>query len=129
MRRVVGVGVLATVTAVAATTLVAALARTSGVGLEVSGEPIPLPGVGFVTGVCAVAGVALAAALLRWSVHPARHFVTVTLVLTAASLVPPLVAETEAATALTLVGLHLVAAVTVIPLLARPLRAAPSTAR
>ncbi|MBW9205747.1 hypothetical protein KV097_07290 [Mumia sp. zg.B17] len=123
MRRLVGVGVLATLAAVVVTTLAAALARAAGVDLEVSdGEAIPLAGISVVTGFFSLVGVVIAAALLRWSARPAVWFVRTTVSLTALSLVPPFLAEADAATTGTLVGLHLVAATVMIPTLARSLR-------
>ena len=103
---------LAVVAAVVAPTVVAALARAGGVALEVGGEEIPLSGVAFVTGVCSLVGVALALALRRW-------FVRIAVALTAVSLALPVLADADAATTLTLVALHLVAAAVVIPVLAR----------
>jgi hypothetical protein len=60
-------GLLATLAAMAATTLAAALARAAGVDFEVpdGGETIPLPGFAVMTGVCSAAGVVIAAALRR----------------------------------------------------------------
>lgn len=66
----------------------------------------------------------MAAALLRWGSRPRRHFVRTTLVLTALSLVPPWVVGAAVSTGFTLVVLHLVAAVVMIPSLARSLDAA-----
>lgn len=103
---------LAVVAAMVATTVTAALTRAAGVDLEVAGEAIPLSGVAFVTGLCSVVGVVLAVVLRRW-------FVQVAVALTALSLVPPVLADADTATTLTLVALHLVAAVVVIPALAR----------
>ncbi|MDD9350522.1 DUF6069 family protein, partial [Mumia sp.] len=103
MRRLVGVGVLATLAAVVVTTLAAALARAAGVDLEVSdGEAIPLAGISVVTGFFSLVGVVIAAALLRWSARPAVWFVRTTVSLTALSLVPPFLAEADAATTATL---------------------------
>lgn len=124
LRRLVGTGLLATVAAMVATTLGAALAQAVGVDLEVpdGGPTIPLAGFASVTGIFSVVGVVIAAALLRWSSHPARRFVWTAVTLTALSLVPPVIAGADAATAATLVGLHLVAAAVMIPSLARSLR-------
>jgi hypothetical protein len=108
---------------VAATALVAAVARPAGVELEVDGgEAIPLSGITVVTGFFSVVGVALAVVLLRWSARPAEWFVRTTVVLTAISLVPPVLVTAGTAAAITLVGLHLVAAGVVVPVLARELR-------
>ena len=123
-RGLVGTGLIATVAAMAATALAAVLARAVGVDFEVSGadETIPVTGVAFVTGVFSVVGILIAVALLRWSAHPAERFVWTAVLLTAISLVPPFLAATGTATAIALVGLHLVAATVMIPTLARSLR-------
>lgn len=125
-RRLVGVvrtGLLASLAAVVATTAAAGLAMALGVELEVpeDGEAIPLSGIAFVAGVFSLAGVVIAAALLRWSARPRAHFVWTTLVLTALSLVPPWLVGAAVSTSVTLVVLHLVAAVVMIPGLARSL--------
>ncbi|KQR16589.1 DUF6069 family protein [Cellulomonas sp. Leaf334] len=122
--RLVGTGLVATVAAMVATTLAAALARALGVGFEIpdGGEAIPLPGFASVTGLFCVVGIVIAAALLRWSARPARRFVQTAVTLTVISLVPPLLAGADAATTAALVGLHLVAAAVMIPSLARSLR-------
>ena len=119
-----GTGLAATLAAMAATTLAAALARAVGVEFEVpdGGETIPLPGVAVVTGFFSVVGVVLAAAFLRWSVRPAELFVRTAVTLTVISLVPPLVSGASAATITSLLALHLVAAAVMIPVLARSLR-------
>lgn len=64
-RRLVGTGLLATLAAMVASTLAAALARAAGVDLEVpdGGETIPLSGIAVVTGVFSVVGVVIAPAL------------------------------------------------------------------
>ena len=118
-------GFIATLAAMVATTLAAALAQAIGVDFEVpdGGETIPLPGFAVVTGFFSVAGIAIAAALLRWSARPAERFVRTTISLTAISLVPPLLSEANTATITALLGLHLVAAAVMIPALARSLRA------
>jgi hypothetical protein len=124
LRRLLGAGLLAVLTAMVATTLAAALARALGVDFEVpagSGVPIPLAGIGFVTGVFSLVGLVIAAALMRWSARPARRFVQTAVSLTAVSLVPPLLVGAEPATSLALMGLHLVAATVMIPVLARRL--------
>ena len=72
----------------------------------------------------ALVGVALAAALLRWTGRPADLFVRIAAGLTALSLVPPVLWAEGAATAITLVVLHLLAAAVMIPSLARGLRVA-----
>jgi hypothetical protein len=122
--RLAGTGLVATLAAVAATTLAAALARALGVDFELpdGGEAIPLPGFAVVTGLFSAVGVGIAAALLRWSARPAQRFGWTAGVLTLVSLVPPLLVGANAATAATLVALHLVAAAVMIPALWRTLR-------
>ncbi|SEE71358.1 DUF6069 family protein [Jiangella alba] len=123
MSGLAGTGALAALTAVTATTLAGALARAAGVDFEVSGgDTIPVAGLAVVTGVFSVVGVVIAAALLRWSARPARRFVWTAVTLTAISLVPPLLFGANAATTVTLVGLHLLAAAVMIPALTRSLR-------
>jgi hypothetical protein len=125
LRRLIGTGLIATLGAVAATTVAAAVLQAAGVDFEIpkGGESIPLTGFAFVTGVFSVTGVVIAAALLGWSARPAERFVWTAVSLTAISLIPPFVSAAGAATALALVGLHLVAAAVMIPTLARALRA------
>ncbi len=117
-------GSLAVPAAAAATALLAALARGLGVTFEVpdGGESIPVSGVAVVTGAFSLVGVVLAVALRRWSAHPARRFLQVTVALAAVSLVPPFLVSGDAATTGTLVVLHVVAAAVVVPALARSLR-------
>jgi hypothetical protein len=124
LRRLAGTGFLATLAAMVATTLAAALARAVGVDFEVpdGGETIPLSGFAVVTGFFSVVGIVIAAALLRWSARPAERFVWTAVTLTAISLVPPLISGTNTATTIALLGLHLVAATVMIPTLARSLR-------
>lgn len=124
LRGLVVTGLIATVAAMAATTLAAALAQAVGVDFEVSdgGESIPLSGLAIVTGFFSVVGVAIAVALLRWSTRPAERFVWTAISLTAISLVPPLIAGANPAATTTLIGFHLVAATVMIPTLARSLR-------
>ena len=117
-------GFVATLAAMVATTLAAALAQAVGVDFEVpdGGETIPLSGFAVVTGFFSVVGVVMAAALLRWSARPAERFVRTAVTLTAISLVPPVLSEADTATTTALLGLHLVAATVMIPTLARSLR-------
>jgi hypothetical protein len=85
-------GFFATLTAMVAATLAAALAQAVGVDFEVpdGGETIPLTGFAVVTGFFSVVGIVIAAALLRWSARPAERFVWTAVSLLAISLVPPL---------------------------------------
>ena len=124
LRGLAGTGFIATLAAMVATTMAAALAQAVGVDFEVpdGGETIPLPGVAVVTGVFSAVGVVIAAALLRWSARPAERFVWTAVSLTAISLVPPIVSGANTATTTALLGLHIVAATVMIPTLARSLR-------
>jgi hypothetical protein len=108
---------------VAATTTaaVAAGAHAAGVSLEVGGAPIPPSGFATMTVLAVVLGFGLAVALRRWASNPRRTFVRATIALTALSFIPDLVVSASAETRLTLVGSHIVAAVIVIPVLARQL--------
>ena len=117
-------GFIATLAAMVATTLAAALAQAVGVDFEVpdGGETIPLSGFAVVTGFFSVVGIVIAVALLRWSARPAERFVWTAVSLTAISLVPPLLSGANTATTTALLGLHLVAATVMIPTLARSLR-------
>src|SRR6188474_277533 len=120
----VGTGLIATLAAMVATTLAAALARAVGVDFEIpdGGQTIPLPGFAVVTGFFSVVGIVIAAALLRWSARPAERFVRTAVTLTAISFVPPFLSGAATATVSTLLGLHLIAATVMIPTLARSLR-------
>jgi hypothetical protein len=124
LRGLAGTGFLATLAAMLATTLAAALAQAVGVDFEVpdGGETIPLSGFAVVTGFFSVVGIVVAAALLRWSARPAERFVWTAVSLTAISLVPPLLSGANTATTTALLGLHLVPATVMIPTLARNLR-------
>jgi uncharacterized membrane protein YoaK (UPF0700 family) len=123
--RLVAAGLGAAVAAAALNAAVAAVARAAGVDLEVTGgEAVPVSGIAFVTAVFSVVGVVLAAALRKWSDRPVQWWWRTTIALTAVSLVPPFLAATDTATALTLVLLHLIAAALVVPVVARTLRTA-----
>jgi hypothetical protein len=120
--RLARTGLLAALTAMVATGVGAAVAGAAGVDLVVDGGQLPVSGIAFVTGVFSLVGVVLAAALLRWAGRPAEVFVRIAVGLTVLSLVPPLLWAADAATTVTLVVLHVVAAAVMIPALARSLR-------
>src|SRR5262245_49445159 len=123
-RGLAGTGFIATLAAMAATTLAAALAQAAGVDFEVpdGGETIPLSGFAVVTGFFSVVGIVIAVALLRWSARPAERFVWTAVSLTAISLLPPLLSGANTAATTALLGLHLVPATVMIPTLAWSLR-------
>jgi hypothetical protein len=124
LRSLVATGSVATVAAMAVTTLAAAGASAVGVDFNVSGsaETIPLSGIAVVTGSFSAVGVVIAAVLLRRSARPAERFVRPAVSLTAVSMVPPLLWGADTATITALMGLHLVAASVMIPALTRSLR-------
>ena len=123
-RRIGIIGLVATLAAMVATAVGAALARAVGVDFEVpeGGETIPVTGVAVVTGFFSLVGTVIAVALLRWSARPAERFVWTAVSLTAVSLVPPFLSGANAATTAALLGLHLLAATVMIPTLTRSLR-------
>lgn len=122
--RILVPGLVAAVVAAAATTLIAIGARAVGVDFEVpdNGQSIPLSAFPVSTFVLSTLGVAGAAVSQRRSRHPAPTLLRVALTLTVLSLAPPLLAGANAATALSLILAHLVAAAIVIPVLASTVR-------
>jgi hypothetical protein len=124
LRGLVGTGLLAALAATVATTLAAALARAVGADFEIpdGSETIPLAGFAVVTGFFSVVGIVIAAALLRRSARPTERFVCTAVLLTAISLVPPLISGGNTATVTALLALHLIPATVMIPTLARSLR-------
>src|SRR5260370_37659641 len=95
LRGLAGTGFIATLAAMVATILAAALAQAVGVDFEVpdGGETIPLSGFAVVTGFFSVVGIVIAVALLRWSARPAERFVWTAASLTAISLRRPLLSR------------------------------------
>jgi Family of unknown function (DUF6069) len=120
-RPVVGAGLAATAVAALATSTVAATGSAAGISLDVSGAPIPVSGFTVLTVVFSLVGVALAVVLARRARRPRSTFVRTTVVLTALSLVPDLVADAATATRVLLMATHLVAAAIVVPAVARRL--------
>ena len=119
-------GIVATLVAIVITTLAADLARVAGVDFAVSGgETIPVSGIAVMTGLFSLVGLVMAVALRGLSARPAERFMWTAWSLTAVSLVPPVLAAGDAATADALMGLHLVAALVMIPALASSLRNPP----
>ena len=120
-RSIVGAGLAATAVAALATSTVAAAGSAAGISLDVSGAPIPVSGFAVLTVVFSLVGVALAAVLARRAQQPRSTFVRTTVVLTALSLVPDVVADATTDTRVLLMVTHLVAAAIVIPTVARRL--------
>ena len=116
-----GHGVLATVIATAATPIVAAAGQAIGISLDVGGAPIPVLGFGTLTAFFSLIGVVMAVALARFARRPRSTFVRTTVVLTALSLVPDVLAPAAPTTKALLMLTHLVAAAIVIPAVARKL--------
>ncbi len=118
---IIGAGLAATAVAALATSTVAAAGSAAGISLDVSGAPIPVSGFAVLTVVFSLVGVALAAVLARRARQPRSTFVRTTVVLTALSLVPDLVADATTDTRVLLMVTHLVAAAIVVPTVARRL--------
>ncbi len=116
-------GFAAAAVASVATTAIAAAGHAAGISLDMGGAPIPVLGFGMLTAVFSLVGLALAAVLSRTVRHPRSTFVRTTVVLTAISLVPDVVADAGSATKALLMLTHLVAAAIVIPAVARRLPA------
>ncbi|MFI6735304.1 DUF6069 family protein [Nonomuraea sp. NPDC050451] len=98
---------------------VAAAGAFAGLSLVVGGAPIPVSGFAVLTVIFSVMGLVLARAARR----PRTAFVRTTIVLTALSLVPDVLADASAATKVLLMLTHVVAAAIVIPVIARRLSA------
>jgi hypothetical protein len=117
-RPVLRTGLAYGLVAAAATTAVAGIAHAAGVSLDVSGKPIPLAGFAQITFVATMIGTLLAAVYARRAARPRHTFVVTTLVLTALSLIPDVLADAQVSTRTTLALTHVVAAAIVIPALA-----------
>jgi hypothetical protein len=107
----------------AATATVAAAGEFAGISLVVGGAPIPVFGFAVLTVIFSVVGLVLALVLARSARRPRTAFVRTTIVLTALSLVPDVLADASAATKVLLMLAHVVAAAIVIPAIARRLSA------
>ncbi|SDK64245.1 hypothetical protein SAMN05428985_10558 [Nocardioides sp. YR527] len=114
-------GLGATVVASAVVTVLAAAASAAGVSFETASGTIPLAGYAQLTALFSLIGVAMAAVMARVARRPRRTFVVTTVVLTIASLIPDVTFGFDVASAAVLMALHVVAAVIVIPVLARRL--------
>ncbi|WP_019877823.1 DUF6069 family protein [Sporichthya polymorpha] len=118
VRPLVRAGLLATVLASIATTVVAAVGQEAGISLDISGEAIPLFAFAQLTALFSLVGVGLAAVLARRNRAPRRTFVVTTVALTVLSLVPDVLADAAWDTRVLLMATHLVAAAIVVPALA-----------
>jgi hypothetical protein len=122
--RFVRAGLIAGVAAAAVTTAVVAVADKAGdVSLVVKqgGDAIPLLGFAQVTFVAALIGLGIAAVLRRRSSRPAALFTRITIWLSAASLIPPVLVDAHVSTKILLIATHLIAAAIVIPVVAKRL--------
>jgi hypothetical protein len=120
--------VVATVIAIAVTEGWTAVIRSAGVRLALddpsghAGTPLTFGACLVGIALCMIPGTALALALRRWAPHPAHTYRVGAVVLTALSLVPPVVEpHTSTATSATLVVAHLAAAAIIVPVVARRL--------
>jgi hypothetical protein len=113
-RRLVQIGAMAGAIAAVCTTVVAAIASAADVSLEVNSTAIPIPAFAWWTIVGAALGIVLAR-LLR----ERRRFVVVTTIAAGVSLIPAIAAPDDTATKAVLVGIHLLAAAIIIPILSR----------
>lgn len=111
--------VVAGLAAAAVTTLAAAALHAAGVSFEIDGEMIPLLGFAQMTFISTVLGGVLLAVLNRRSAQPARRFLQATVALTALSCIPSVALPEGAGTKASLVALHVLAAIIVVPVLAR----------
>jgi hypothetical protein len=95
------------------------LLHAVGVSFQIDAQAIPLLGFAQLTFVGAVIGGVLVAVLNRRSAAPGRRFVQIAIALTALSCVPSVAMPDDVATKLTLVGLHVLAAAIIVPVLLR----------
>lgn len=115
-------GIAASVAAAVVVTALAAVAKAAGVSFAgPDGASIPLLGFTQLTLIFSLIGVAIAAVIARRASRPRQTFVRTTVALTVLSLVPDAVVGFGLATACALMSLHVVAALIVVPVLARRL--------
>ncbi len=115
-------GLAAAVVAAIVTTVLAAIASAAGVSFgQGTDETIPLPMFTILTLVFSLIGVAVAAVMARKARRPRTTFVRTAIALLVLSFIPDLTFGFDAASAATLIALHLVAAAIVVPVLARRL--------
>lgn len=115
-------GVAAAVVASVATTALAAVASAAGVSFaDGTGSSIPIAAFAQMTLVFSLVGVGIAAIMARRARRPRSTFVRTAVALTALSFVPDLTFGFGVGSAATLISLHTVAAVIVVPTLAERL--------
>jgi hypothetical protein len=112
-------GIAAAAIASVATSALAAVASAAGVSFaDSSGVSIPISGFAMLTMILSIVGVVMAAVLARTARRPRSTFVRTTVALTVLSFVPDFTVGFDAATAVSLMTLHVVAAAIVVPTLA-----------
>ncbi len=112
-------GIAAALVAAVATTVLATIASAGGVSFaDKTGASIPIAGFAQLTLVFSLIGVGIAAVMARKARRPRTTFVRTAIALTALSFVPDLAFGFDAASAATLITLHTVAALIVVPTLA-----------
>lgn len=112
-------GIAAAVLASVATTALAAAASAAGISFaDHAGTSIPIVGFAQLTLAFSLVGVAIAAVLARKVRRPRATFVRTAVALTVLSFVPDLTFGFDAGSAASLIALHIVAAVIVVPTLA-----------
>ena len=113
-------GIAAAAVAAVATTGLAAVASAAGVSFaDQSGAAIPIAGFAELTLAFSLVGMLIAAVIARKARRPRSTFVRTAIALTALSFVPDLTYGFDAGSAATLIGLHNIAALIVVPTLAR----------
>lgn len=124
-------GLLATVLAAAATEAWTGIVRATGVHLaagDIGGSSADVVEIGpgactIMVAMCMVAGLLLAAGIRRFAARPARTWTVTAYALTVVSFVPDVFAgATATSTKLTLMAAHVIAAVIVVPIVARSLK-------
>ena len=116
--RIARAGIASGLGAAAANLAVSAGARQFDVSLEIREEAIPVFAFPQLTLIAAILGIGLAAVFARRAHRPGRTFVVTTVILTALSMVPPLLADADFATKVVLGLTHIVAAIAIIPTIA-----------
>lgn len=111
-------GLGAALIASAATAAAAAVASALGVSFAVDGKPIPLLGFANLTFIFSMIGVGIAAILARKAQHPRQAWIRITVALVLVSFIPDAISGFDLTSALTLMALHVLAAVIVIPTVA-----------
>jgi hypothetical protein len=115
-------GIAAAVVAAVATTSVASLASAAGVSFaDRSGAAIPTLAFAELTVAFSLVGVLIAAVIARKAGRPRTIFVRTAVTLVALSVIPDLTFGFDAASAATLITLHILAAAIVVPTLSRRL--------